>query len=201
MSAIILRSGRRVKQVLSWIRTANAFTGGTPSRTSDHSQWITGNRSASRRDPVQPNGQGFVQSFPSIDVSCNLCCSRILSSTEFLRTLLARANRSKEIVAVNSRGVTIVETELYRVVPNLCGGFCTRFWFVHGKNGRSGHAGKRNGDFLFAAFIVTCGAGAIVAKKRKVEMAFVAVGPGDVHTRTSLYVNFHRCRFSALVNR
>src|SRR6266481_2749328 len=59
------------------------------------------------------------------------------------------------------------------------------------------HCGE---DFLFASLVVARRTRALFAQVGKLKMAGMTVGPGDVHTRAGLYVNFYRSRFLALVN-
>ena len=124
-----------------------------------------------------------------------------MRGAEFLRAFLAGTNSSEKIVAVDSRRVAIIEAELNGIVPDLGGGLCPRLGLVLGMNGRSWHATKRDGHFLLTTLIIASGAWTIVTKQWKVKVAFVPIGPGNIHSRTGLDVNFHGCRFSALVNR
>lgn len=95
----------------------------------------------------------------------------------------------------------IVEAQLDRVIPYLRRGLGPRLRLVHRKHrGGSRHATERDGYFLLATLIVTRRARAVIPQQRKIEVAFVAVGPGNVHARARFHVNFHRGRFFALVN-
>ena len=96
--------------------------------------------------------------------------------------------------------MAIVKAELDCVVPYLGGRLCARLRLIQRKNGRGRRGAERNGYLLLAAFIVAGSAGTVVAKQRKIKMASVPIGPGDVDTRASLHVDFHFCGFSAWIN-
>lgn len=96
--------------------------------------------------------------------------------------------------------MAIVKTKLDGVVPYLGGGLSARLGLIHRQQRRRGHVPEGDGDFFLPALIVASGARTVVAQQGKIEVALVAIGPGDVHTRARLYVNLHRDRFSAFVD-
>jgi hypothetical protein len=107
-------------------------------------------------------------------------------------------------VAEDTGIVAVVEINLHSVVADLAGGLGANFGFEHGQGG----GGDRRGGFcsggvllLLVALFVAGGAGAFFAKIRKIVMAGVIVGPGDVHTGSAGDVNFNVQRFFALINR
>jgi hypothetical protein len=102
------------------------------------------------------------------------------------------------VVAEDAGGVAIVEIDLDGVVADLRGGLRARFGLVHGQERRGGELHGCE-IFFFSALVVAGGAGAIVAEIREIEVAGVAIGPGDVDTGASFDVDFDGDRFLALV--
>lgn len=95
--------------------------------------------------------------------------------------------------------MAIVEADLDGVVPYLRGGLRARLRLVHGQERRGGkiHGGE---GFLLGAFIVAGRAGTMVAEKRKIEVAGMAVRPGDVDTRARFHVHFYGSWLLALID-
>ncbi len=95
----------------------------------------------------------------------------------------------------------VVKAELNGIVPHLRSRLGSRFGLKYRQNrGSDGRSAEGNGDFFFAAFVVAGRAGAIVAKKWKIKVALVAVGPGDVHACACFHVDFDGGWFSALID-
>ena len=116
-----------------------------------------------------------------------------------LRAFGTGANGAQVVVAENSGGVAVGEMNLDGVVPYLGGLLSASFGLEHGKNGgRSGREGGKS--FLFGSLVVASGTGAIVAQIRKVEMAGVAVAPGDIDTGAGLDVNLDLSGLFALID-
>ena len=102
------------------------------------------------------------------------------------------------VVAEDAGGVAVVEINLDGVVADLCGGIGARLGLVHGEE-RGGGEIQGGEIFFFGAFIVTGGTGAIVTEIGKIEVAGVAVGPGDVDTGASFHVDFDIDGFLAVI--
>jgi len=104
------------------------------------------------------------------------------------------------IVGEDAGGVTVGEKDLNGVVADLQGRLGANLGLEHGK--RSELRGARSGDsgFLFA-FLVAGGTGASFPEIRKIEMALVAVGPGDVHAGAGGDVDFNAGGFVTVVER
>lgn len=121
-----------------------------------------------------------------------------LRFTESGFALVAGALLAEVVVAEDAGGVAIVEIDLDGVVADLRGGIGAGLWLVHGE--KRGSRKIQGGQiFFFGAFIVAGGARAIVAEIREVEVAGVAVGPGDVDTSAGFHVDFDSDGFFALV--
>jgi hypothetical protein len=103
-------------------------------------------------------------------------------------------------VAEDAGAVAIVEIDLNGVIADLGGGLGANFGFVHGQGGRGD--GTRFGAWMFLldALVVAGGARAFIAEIRKIVMAGVIVGPGDIDARAAGDVDFYAERFFALVN-
>lgn len=110
--------------------------------------------------------------------------------TECSAALFTRTERAQVIITENSRGMAIVEADLNRVVSHLRRRLCFRFRFVHRQQRGRGKILRGHG-FFFAAFVVAGCARAVVAKKRKIEVAGVAVGPENIHTSSGFDVNLY----------
>jgi len=111
---------------------------------------------------------------------------------------VAGAVSAEVVVAEDAGGVAIVEIDLDGVVADLRGGIGAGLGLVHGENEGAGEAGGSHG-FLFGAFVVAGGAGAIVTKVGEIVVAGVAVGPGDVYAGAGFHVNFDGDGLFALV--
>src|ERR1700676_2909789 len=117
---------------------------------------------------------------------------------EGLGALRAGEDAAKVVVAVDARGVGVVETELDGVVADDGGGGCAGLGLEHGERGGGG--GARGGEFLlFYSFVVAGGAGAFFAEIGKIVVAGVAVGPGDVHAGAAGDVDLDAGGFFALI--
>ena len=123
------------------------------------------------------------------------------SASKFFGTRFTRADGTQEIVAVDSRGMPIVEAELDGVVAHLGGRLRPGAGLVHWQNGRAGSVAKGDRDFFLAALVIAGRTGTVIAEQRKFEVALVTISPGDVHTRTSPHVDIHCGWLSSLVNR
>jgi hypothetical protein len=102
------------------------------------------------------------------------------------------------LVAEDPGGMPVIENDLDRIVPNLGGGIGAGLGLVHGQQRRSRKI-ERGRHLFFAALVIACGAGALVAQIGKIEVAGVSVSPSDIHAGTGLHVNFHLGGFFALV--
>src|ERR1700757_2148933 len=103
------------------------------------------------------------------------------------------------IVGIDASGVTVRKRKLYRVLPYWGCGLRAGLGLEHRQCGRRPKSGGSFAErFFFNAFVVACRARAVLAKVSEIEMAGVAVGPGNVHTRAAAYVNFHAGGLAAL---
>jgi len=93
------------------------------------------------------------------------------------------------VVAEDAGEVAVVEIDLDGVVADLRGGVGAGFWFIHRKKRRSGEIHRAHVLF-FGAFVVTGGAGAVVAEIGEIVVAGVAVSPSDVNACAGLDVDF-----------
>ena len=84
--------------------------------------------------------------------------------------------------------VAIRELDLNRVVPHRRRSLRSDPWLVHWKHGRD-LGGPTRLCFLLT-FVVAHGTGAGVAQIRKIVMARVGIGPGDIDTCPGGNVNF-----------
>jgi len=103
------------------------------------------------------------------------------------------------VVAEDAGGVAIVEIDLDSVVADLGGGIGARLGLVHREERGSGEV-RGGGVFFFCALVVASGAGAIVAEIGKIEVAGMAVGPGDVDAGAGFDVDFDVDRFFAVID-
>jgi hypothetical protein len=111
----------------------------------------------------------------------------------------AGTDAAELVVAVDASGVTVVEGELDGVVPHRGGRARFYLWFEHGQC--SGGLWSGTGEILFLfAFVLAGRAGAFVTKVGELVMARVAVGPGNIDTRTGAHVNFHGSGLSARID-
>jgi hypothetical protein len=110
----------------------------------------------------------------------------------------AGAVSAEIVVAEDAGGMAIVEIDLDGVVAYLRGGLRARRGLVHGQERRGGEV-HGSEIFFFGALVVAGGAGAVVAEIREIEVAGVAVGPGDVDPSAGFHVNLDRDGFLALV--
>jgi hypothetical protein len=94
-------------------------------------------------------------------------------------------------VAEDAGVVAIVEIDLNGVIADLGGGLGANFGFVHGQGGRGDGSGFGAWMFLLEALVVAGGAGAFIAEIRKIVMAGVIVGPGDIDARTAGDMDFY----------
>ena len=103
----------------------------------------------------------------------------------------AGADGAEVFVAEDASVVAIVEIDLHGVIADLGGGLGAHFGFVHGQGGRGDGSGFGAWMFLLEALVVAGGAGAFIAEIRKIVMAGVIVGPGDIDARTAGDVDFY----------
>src|SRR5579859_7765619 len=119
----------------------------------------------------------------------------------FTGTFVARADRAQMIVGVDAGGVSAREGKLYRVVANRRSRLRARFGVEHWPGRRRG---KRRRSFreriFFKTFVVAGRARTILPQISEIEMAGMAVGPGDIHARAGADVNFHAGGLAALVD-
>src|SRR5271157_1402724 len=95
--------------------------------------------------------------------------------------------------------MAVVEVDLDGVVSYLRGGLRAGLGLEHRQD--SGGCGGAAGERLFlCALVIARGARTIIPKIREIEMAFVAIGPRDVHTRARFHVNLYGGRFFALID-
>jgi hypothetical protein len=111
----------------------------------------------------------------------------------------AGAISAEIVVAEDTGGMAVVETNLDGVVPYLRCGLCAGFWLVHGeqRRGRETHGGH---VVFLGALVVARGAGAKVAEVGKVVVAGMAIRPGDIDAGAGLYVNFDAGGLFALID-
>jgi len=95
--------------------------------------------------------------------------------------------------------MAVAKIDLDGVVPYLGGRLRAWLGLEHGQDGR-GRGGARGEGFFLSALVVAGGAGAIVAEIGEVEVAFVAVGPSDVHASACFYVDLYGRGFFAVVD-
>lgn len=107
-----------------------------------------------------------------------------------LCALLARAQRAQVIITENSRGMAIIKADLDSVTAYLRSRLGSCFGLVHRQQRGCGKIPGGHG-FLFSALVVAGSTGAMVAEKRKIEMAGVAIGPDNIHTCAGLDVNLY----------
>ena len=95
----------------------------------------------------------------------------------------AGADGAEVFVAEDAGIVAVVEIDLHGVIADLRGRLGANFGFEHGQRRRGdGSGGFGAGVLLFlVALLVAGGAGAFLAEVRKIVMAGVIVGPGDVY--------------------
>ena len=113
---------------------------------------------------------------------------------------LARAKSAEVIVAEDSGGMPICETDLNSVVADLGGGLRAGFRLKHGQEGRREEIRGGRHRIFFRALVVACRTGALIAKVGEIVVAGMAVGPGDVDTRAGFYVDFYRGGFFSLID-
>ena len=81
------------------------------------------------------------------------------------------------------------------------GGLRARLGLEHWQRSRGSKRRRRFGErFFFDAFVVTGGARTVFAEICEIEVAGVAVGPGDVHTSAGADVNLHAGGLASLVD-
>jgi len=97
------------------------------------------------------------------------------------------------VVAVDAGGVAIREADLHGVVADDGGGLRARLGFEHRQRRKRGTPWSCGGGkgFLFAAFVIACGARTLFAQISEIVVAGVAIGPRDVDTLAGLDVYFH----------
>ena len=114
------------------------------------------------------------------------------SCAEGFGTLFARADAAEMVVGINARRVAVAKRDLYGVVAYLRGGFGAGLGLEHGQRGRAGQPRRERLErFFFLPFVIASRTGTLVTQIRKVVMAGVAIGPGDVHTGAAGNVNLH----------
>lgn len=111
-------------------------------------------------------------------------------TAEIAGAIVAGTERAEIVVAVDAGGMAIVEGDLDGIVPYRVGGLSARLGLVHGEK-RGGGSGGRASGFLFGAFVIAGGAGAMVTEEGKVKVAGMAVGPGDVDAGAGFDVNLY----------
>ena len=113
--------------------------------------------------------------------------------------LRAGALGTEVVIAVDARGMAVVKGDLNGVIADLRGGLGSGFGLVHLEE-RRGLQLHVCHFLLFVALVVAGGAGALVAEIGEVVMTGVAVGPRNVHARTTAHVNLYRCGLFPLIN-
>ena len=114
--------------------------------------------------------------------------------TKGCRAICTRADAAKVLITEDAGIVAIVEIDLHGVVADLGGGLGANFGFEHGQHRRgdgSGFGARATVLLFLIALVVARGAGTFFAEIRKIVMADVIVGPGDIHARAAGYVNFN----------
>lgn len=125
---------------------------------------------------------------------------RGLAAAEFAGACFAWANLAQMVEAEDTGGVAVCEFDLNCVISYCCG----RARRDPGlKDGKSGGIRGRFGTELavLVAFFAASSAGAVLAQVRKIVMAGVRVGPGNVHAFPAGDADFHVHRFLADVER
>ena len=104
-------------------------------------------------------------------------------------------------VTIDAGGMTIRKADLHGIVAHdrcrlRCG-----LRLEHRKRRKCVGGRRRSGEgFFFAALIITCSAGTLFAQIRKIVVAGVAIGPGDVNSRASFDVHLHGRRLSSRID-
>ena len=106
------------------------------------------------------------------------------------------------VVAVDSSGVAIGKSNLYRVVPHLRGGLRARLGLEHGKRRRRNQNGSRSRvRIFFISRFVARRAGAFFPQIGEFIVAAVTIGPRDVHACTAGDMDFYARGFLSLIDR
>ena len=105
-------------------------------------------------------------------------------------TFGAGADGAEMIVAEDAGSVAVIEIDLHRIVAYLSRGLSANFWFEHGQRRRRNYCRRRTGMLMFlVAFFVAGSARAFFTQIRKIVVACVTVGPGDVDACATGNVN------------
>jgi hypothetical protein len=111
----------------------------------------------------------------------------------------AGADGPQMVVAVDASGVAIGKGDLDGVIADRGSCFGAGLGLEHRQCGGGSWACGREGMF-FLAFVVAGGARALIAEVGEIEVAGVAVGPGNVHAGTRGDVDFYGGGFTARVD-
>jgi len=123
--------------------------------------------------------------------SCGRCEERLFPlRAESLGAVGTRANTAEMIVAVDSGGVAVVESDLNGVIADDGGGLRSRFRLEHRQHRRRSAPGGGKHALLLALFVAG-GARALVAQVPEIVVAGVTVGPGDIDAGAAADMNLY----------
>jgi hypothetical protein len=122
-----------------------------------------------------------------------------LGASKSLRAVSARADAAQMIVAEDTGGVAIGESDLDGVIAHGGSSLSPSLGLKHGKCGRTDRASARM-RALSDSFVIACGAWAFVAEIGEIIVTCVAVGPDNIDTRAAAHMHFYAGRLFAGIN-
>src|SRR5258708_5598839 len=114
--------------------------------------------------------------------------------------LAAGADAAEVVVAEDSGGVAVGESDLYGVIADFGRGFGAGLSLEH-RQRRGGSWPCGGKSELLDPLVIASGAGALVAKIREIVMTGVTVGPSNVDAGAAGYMNFYRSGLFAGIDR